>query len=736
MVLVLTRLAKEVVYFYYGGRMLTSGFNPFLLTILMLLSRTKTNWLDGASQAFTEGSSTNRSGSPRSGLEGERPQRNKWRNKLFRFEVVWTLAAECEGVIANAWASAHHDFSHNMLNKKIHVTSRLLDQWNKTDFGNIRFKSKAVNDKIYALQKGEITKDTKLRVEKLKDSLEDMASKEQVMWQQRGKSLWLAAGDHNTSCFHAKANERRVRKEIRKIQDANGVEVCDREGVQKVVSHYFRSIFASTNPMPKAMDEVLANRIKPFLDTLISPSQAAFAPGRLITDNVLVAYELHHFLKHKNRGKKGFISLKLDVSKAYDRVEWRFLESVLLRLGFHAKFVSLIMTCVTMISFSFLLNSEQFGYLCSERGLRHGNLLSPYLFLLCAEAFSGMLRRAEEEGSIRGIAVSRLAPPISHLLFADDTLIFCEASIGAMTCIKKVLSSFERASGLQINLHKSALVISSNVAEEQRLELANIIGVDVVARHDKYLGLPTVAGRLKPELFEDIKTRIWRKIHSWSARKLSQAGRSVLIKVVLQTIPTYAMSCFHMPDQFLGELESLIANFFWQGENETKIHWVAWSKLCRTKAQGGIRWEVGNGRATPIMGHPWLPRPMTFQLIKHPATLSEDCKVAHLITQANEWNEPLILAEFYPEDAECILGIKLRCAGAPKVVLFAWRCAHDVLPTSQRLLQKGVIISEGCGSCRCLDDHEDVMDILFFCSFARLVWAISGLPWGSADSLS
>ncbi|KAL0458268.1 UNVERIFIED_CONTAM: hypothetical protein Slati_0454000 [Sesamum latifolium] len=472
---------------------------------------------------------------------------------------------------------------------------------------------------------------------------------------------------------------------------------------------HFRPI-SLCNVLYKLVSKVFANRIKPFLNTLISPSQAVFVPGRLITDNVLVAYELHHFLKHKNRGKKGFVSLKLDVSKAYDRVEWRFLGSVLLRLGFHAKFISLIMTYVTTVSFSFLLN----------------------------KVFSGMLRRAEEEGSIRGIAVSRLAPPISHLLFTDDTLIFCEASIGPMTCIKKVLSSFEQASGLQINLHKSTLVISSNVPEEQRLELANIIGVDVVARHDKYLSLPNVAGRSKQELFEDIKTRIWCKIHRWSMRKLSQAGRSVLIKAVLQTIPTYAMSCFRMPDQFLGVLESLMANFFWQGGNETKIHWVAWSKLCRTKAQGGlnflrlreynlallakqgwgvvlcpgnvlyhmlshkyfpgstfldaqlgaclsytwrswasrdllaagIRWEVGNGRATPIMGHIWLPRPMAFQLIKHPATLSEDCRVAHLITSANEWNGPLILAEFCPEDAECILEIKLRGAEVSDEVIW------------------------------------------------------------------
>ncbi|KAL0448468.1 UNVERIFIED_CONTAM: putative mitochondrial protein [Sesamum latifolium] len=138
------------------------------------------------------------------------------------------------------------------------------------------------------------------------------------------------------------------------------------------------------------------------------------------------------------------------------------------------------MTCVSLVSFSFLLNGEQFGFLRPERGLRQGDLLSPYLFLLCAEAFSGMIRKPEEVGSIRGIAVSCSTPPISHLLFADDTLIFSEASTEALMCIRTLLSLFENASGLKINLLKSAMVISHNVEMERRQELEQIMGVTVV----------------------------------------------------------------------------------------------------------------------------------------------------------------------------------------------------------------------------------------------------------------
>ncbi|KAL0440363.1 UNVERIFIED_CONTAM: Dehydrogenase/reductase SDR family member 12 [Sesamum latifolium] len=140
------------------------------------------------------------------------------------------------------------------------------------------------------------------------------------------------------------------------------------------------------------------------------------------------------------------------------------------------------------------------------------------------EVFSGLIRQAESEGAIQGVAISRSAPPISHLLFADDTFIFCQATQEALSRLQLILHSFEAASGLKINKQKSAMVFSRNVADSVRLELAGILGVAVVAKHDKYLGLPTVIGHSKKEMFDGIKERIRQKLHSLSTKKLSQAG--------------------------------------------------------------------------------------------------------------------------------------------------------------------------------------------------------------------
>ncbi|KAL0411446.1 UNVERIFIED_CONTAM: hypothetical protein Slati_3734300 [Sesamum latifolium] len=123
---------------------------------------------------------------------------------------------------------------------------------------------------------------------------------------------------------------------------------------------------------------------------------------------------------------------------------------------------------------------------------------------------------------------------------------------------------------------------SRNIAEE----LAATLGVPIVVKHEKYLGLPIVVGQLKHELFESLKTQVQQKLQSWTAKKLSQAGREVLIKLVIQTLPSYAMSCFKILDWVLSELESMSANFFWHQDCHQKIHGLSWNNLYHHKSEG------------------------------------------------------------------------------------------------------------------------------------------------------
>ncbi|KAL0449288.1 UNVERIFIED_CONTAM: hypothetical protein Slati_1485200 [Sesamum latifolium] len=188
------------------------------------------------------------------------------------------------------------------------------------------------------------------------------------------------------------------------------------------------------------------------------------------------------------------------------------------------------------------------------------------------EALSHLIRQAKSQGTIQGISISSQAPRVSHLLFADDTMIFCKATPTAILDIQGILKLFERAFGYKINLEKSAIVFSHNTPVQNREILANVLRVMVKDKHDKYLDLPSTVGQSKCELFEGLKDRIWLKINSWAMKKLSQVGHAVLLKSVLQAIPSYIMMCFDIPEGILSELEAMMANFFWQYGGETKIH--------------------------------------------------------------------------------------------------------------------------------------------------------------------
>ena len=187
------------------------------------------------------------------------------------------------------------------------------------------------------------------------------------------------------------------------------------------------------NVIYKLISKVLANRLKPLLPSIVSENQSAFQAGRVITDNILMAFETLHYMKTQQRGSTGFMALKLDMSKAYDRVEWSFLECLLRKMGFHSRWVNLMMECITTVSYSILINWEPSQTIHPSRGLRQGDPLSPYLFLLYTEGLHGLISRAAISGDIRGISICRNGSRLIHLFFADDSLLFCRASVQECT---------------------------------------------------------------------------------------------------------------------------------------------------------------------------------------------------------------------------------------------------------------------------------------------------------------
>lgn len=152
------------------------------------------------------------------------------------------------------------------------------------------------------------------------------------------------------------------------------------------------------NVVYKILSKVLCNRLKRVLPGLVDKAQSAFISGRAIQDNILIAFETIHMMKNKRYGKKGDVALKIDISKAYDRVDWNYLEAILRRLGFCEIWIKWMLQCVRTVSYSFVVNGDLVGPLVPVRGLRQGDPLSPYLFILCAEGLSAAIRKANLDG--------------------------------------------------------------------------------------------------------------------------------------------------------------------------------------------------------------------------------------------------------------------------------------------------------------------------------------------------
>ena len=215
--------------------------------------------------------------------------------------------------------------------------------------------------------------------------------------------------------------------------------------------------------------------------------------------------------------------------------------------------------------------------------------ISPYLFLLCTEGFHGLLKKAKDLGKIRGVSISCNGPKLTHLLFANDSIIFCKAQNNDCQKLLEILGTYERASRQQINQDKITLFFSKSTTPDMQESIKQALGVPMVQQYEKYLELPSFIRRKKKESFDNIKQKVWTKLQGWEGKLLSQARREVLIKAVAQTLPTYTMSCFKLPIGLCHEIEALIKKTFWGQRGEgRKIHWIKWEELCKPKTQGGM----------------------------------------------------------------------------------------------------------------------------------------------------
>uniref|UniRef100_A0A803NXT3 Reverse transcriptase domain-containing protein n=1 Tax=Cannabis sativa TaxID=3483 RepID=A0A803NXT3_CANSA len=365
----------------------------------------------------------------------------------------------------------------------------------------------------------------------------------------------------------------------------------------------------------KIISKILANRLRPLLQELISPYQSAFVPGRWIAENSIMAHEVLDSF-NKLKGRDGFVGLKLDMSKAYDRIEWSFLRRTMEAFGFESRFIQLVMKCISSVSFSILLNGGPLKQFCPGRGLRQGDPISPYLFILCSEVLSRMLLRKEETGLLSGFKVSPQSPSISHLMYADDIFVFCKANLEEVGVVMDVVQLFGSWSDQCLNVQKSAYICSKNVNEDIQAELSQFLGFRKLGKEDRFLGNPIIWSNSKTKDLRYIKDKICSKIEGWRCKLLSQAGRSTLIRAVAQSTPVYSMATYLFPKTLCHEMDQAIRKFWWMG-SESKDRFLAlcdWNSLCLPLDRGGLNFKKF-GDVNLALGRGfwnWLPRNASF----------------------------------------------------------------------------------------------------------------------------
>ncbi|KAK9988965.1 hypothetical protein SO802_029204 [Lithocarpus litseifolius] len=304
---------------------------------------------------------------------------------------------------------------------------------------------------------------------------------------------------------------------------------------------------------------------------------------RQILDSVLIANEC---VDSRGKSRAPGVICKLDMEKAYDHVNWEALLHLLDRMGFGVKWCKWIRSCISTIQFSVLVNGSPADFFGSSRGLRQGDPLSPLLFLIMMEVFSRMLKRMEGAGLIRGFSLEGRrdgVESVSHLLFADDTILFCDADVEQILHIRLLLLSFQAVTGLKVNVLKSEMVPIGEVDDVHAL--AGILGCRVGTLPMSYLGMPLGASHNSPSIWNPILEKMERSLVGWKKLYLSKGGRLTLLKSTLSSLPTYFLSLFTIPTHVTNKIEKLQRDFLWGG---SKFHLVGWDKVCTPIANGGL----------------------------------------------------------------------------------------------------------------------------------------------------
>ncbi|XP_019451747.1 PREDICTED: uncharacterized protein LOC109353840 [Lupinus angustifolius] len=345
-------------------------------------------------------------------------------------------------------------------------------------------------------------------------------------------------------------------------------------------------LIALANFQFKIITKVLADRLALIALKIISPQQRGFIKERHIHECICIASEAINLLDHKVFG--GNLAIKLDIKKSFDTLDWGFLLDTLSTFGFNSKFTDWIMIILHSTKLSINVNGQSVGFFSCRRGVRQGDHLSPLLFCLVEDVLNRGISKLVLEGQLCPISgPANLCTP-SHVLYADDILIFCNGNKRNLMALKKLVIDYAQASGQHISISKCRFY-STTASPRKILALSSTLGFSHGRLPFNYLGVPLFKGKPRKIHLQAIADRIILKLATWKGSLLSIMGRVELVKSIILSMLTYSFHIYSWPSNLIQNLDKCIRNFIWSGDTSTrKIATMSWHKVCSPTNSGGL----------------------------------------------------------------------------------------------------------------------------------------------------
>ena len=263
------------------------------------------------------------------------------------------------------------------------------------------------------------------------------------------------------------------------------------------------------------------------------------------------------------RKGNGIMLLKIDLEKAYDRLSWNFIKDTIEKAGSPYSWRRNIMHFIETVTMSVTWNGQNSEWFKPTKGIRQRDHITPYLFVLCIERLGHIINQAVIEGLWKPIKLSRAGPPLIHLFFANDLLLFSKASEEQIRIIMNCLDTFCVASGQRIGLHKSTIAFSSDVDKAVAQHISTISSIPVKPQSEKYIGIPSIMGRINLGTFQHFLDRIEGRLEGWKSKYLTLAGRIILAKSVLMAASSFSMQSTLLPVSLCNSIDKRVRNFLW-----------------------------------------------------------------------------------------------------------------------------------------------------------------------------